>query len=87
MSIPSNIIGIGAGVLTGISMLPQLVKIIREKDAESVSLPMLLILCSGLAVWVWYGVLKSDWPIIVTNGFSFLVNATIVNLKLYYRKH
>lgn len=82
----SSFVGIAAGILTGVSMLPQLVKIIREKDADSVSLPMLLLLCSGLALWVWYGILRKDWPIIVTNGFSFLVNSTIVYLKLYYRK-
>jgi MtN3 and saliva related transmembrane protein len=81
----SQYVGIIAGVLTGISMLPQLVKIIKEKKAESVSLLMLIVLLAGLAGWVWYGILKNDYPIIITNSFSFLTNLSIIILTLIYR--
>lgn len=85
MSIPSQYIGLAAGIGTGISMLPQLFKIIKEKDADGISAGMLVVLMCGLALWVWYGVLKQDLPIIITNAFSFLVNATILALMLVYR--
>lgn len=83
-----NIIGIVAGVLTGISMLPQLVKMIKEKEGKDISAGMLIVLLAGLAVWVAYGIMKKDWPIIITNAFSFLVNSIIITLKFVYeRKH
>jgi MtN3 and saliva related transmembrane protein len=81
----SQYVGIIAGVLTGVSMLPQLIKIIREKEADSVSLLMLIVLLAGLAGWVWYGILKNDYPIIITNSFSFLTNLSIIILTLVYR--
>ena len=83
-----NIIGIVAGVLTGISMLTQLVKMIKEKEGKDISAGMLIVLLAGLAVWVAYGIMKKDWPIIITNAFSFLVNSIIITLKFVYeRKH
>jgi MtN3 and saliva related transmembrane protein len=84
-----NLIGIAAGVITGVSMLPQLFKIIKEKDAGKVSISMLIVLTVGLGMWVWYGIEKEDLPIIVTNAFSILVNMTTLALKLYFdrRKH
>ena len=83
-----NIIGIVAGVLTGISMLPQRVTMIKEKEGKDISAGMLIVLLAGLAVWVAYGIMKKDWPIIITNAFSFLVNSIIITLKFVYeRKH
>ncbi len=79
-------IGIGAGICTGIAMLPQLIKIIREKKAEAISYGMLLILLTGLAGWVWYGIIRDDYPVIVTNAFSFLVNLCILFFSLRYGK-
>jgi MtN3 and saliva related transmembrane protein len=75
-------VGIGAGVLTALSLLPQLVKVIREKSSESISLVMLIILLAGLAGWTWYGILKNDLAIILTNAFSLLTNLAIMVLTL-----
>jgi MtN3 and saliva related transmembrane protein len=78
-------IGIAAGILTAISMLPQLIKIIREKRTENMSFFMLFILLTGVAGWVYYGILKKDYPIIVTNSFSFLVNSLVIFFSIKYR--
>ena len=72
-----------AGVLTSISMMPQLIKVIKEKDVTNISLVMLAILISGLGLWVWYGVIKDEWPIILTNAFAFILN--IILLVFYFR--
>ena len=82
----SKYIGIVAGILTSVSLLPQLIKIIKEKKAENISVPMLLILLFGLAGWAWYGILKKDYPIIITNGFSFIINSIIIGFSLKYKK-
>lgn len=80
-----TIIGLFASIATGSSLLPQLCKIIKEKKAESVSLWMLAVLFIGLALWVWYGVLKSDWIIIISNSFSMMVNLIIAFLSVRYK--
>ena len=81
----TQITGIAAGVITGFSMVPQLVKVIREKKADDVSPWMLIILICGLALWVTYGIMKKDWPIIITNAFSCLMNITVLVLRFYYK--
>jgi MtN3 and saliva related transmembrane protein len=78
-------IGIGAGVLTAISMLPQLFKIIKEKKADDISFGMLIVLLAGIAGWIWYGIVKTDYPIIATNSFSFLVNSVVLGLSVRYK--
>ena len=82
----SSYVGIAAGILTAVSMLPQLVKIVREKKAEAISYFMLVILLAGIGGWIWYGILKNDYPIIFTNIFSFVVNSTIVIFSVKYKK-
>ena len=66
-------------------MLPQVVKIWKEKKAEEISLLMLLVLLSGIALWIVYGVMKKDFPIIVTNAFSLLVNIALMVLRIKYK--
>jgi MtN3 and saliva related transmembrane protein len=78
-------VGIVAGVFTGVSLLPQLIKLIRNKKAEDISLFFLGILFFGLCLWIWYGVLKEDVPIIATNSFSLLINSAMIVLGLKYK--
>jgi MtN3 and saliva related transmembrane protein len=80
----TQIVGTAAGVLTAVSMLPQLIKIVREKKAEDVSIIMLVVLISGLSLWTVYGFMRDDMPIIVTNCFSILVNVSLLALRIKY---
>jgi len=78
-------VGIAAGICTSVSLLPQLIKIIREKKADNISWIMLFILIAGLSMWVWYGILKKDLPILITNSFSLLVNMLIIYFTGKYK--
>jgi MtN3 and saliva related transmembrane protein len=81
----TNWVGIVAGVFTAVSLLPQLIKLIRDKKAKDISLFYLMILFCGLCLWVWYGFLKNDLPIIATNSFSLLVNTAMIVLGIKYK--
>ncbi len=81
-----KLIGIGASVGTGLSLLPQLIKISKEKKAENVSMPMLGVLFAGLVLWIIYGLLKEDWIIIVSNAVSLVLNGCIVVLSIRYKQ-
>ena len=83
---PTEIVGIAAGVCTSISLLPQLIKIFKHKKAEDISLFYLIILFIGLGLWIWYGVLRDDLPIVVTNGFSLVINGMIIVLGVKYKR-
>jgi MtN3 and saliva related transmembrane protein len=82
----TEVIGIIAGVFTSVSLLPQLVKIIKEKKAKDLSYGMLIVLLIGLGCWIWYGVLREDWPIIVTNGISFIINSLMIVFTIKYKE-
>ena len=81
-----EIIGIIAGVFTSASLLPQLIKTIKEKDASSLSTVMLLVLIVGVGLWIYYGFLKKDIPIIATNIFSDMVNLALLFFSIKYKK-
>lgn len=80
-----NIIGITAGILTSMSMLPQLLKVIKEKTVEDLSLPMIIILITGLSLWVWYGIMKNELPIIFSNAFAVIVNLFLLSYYLRFK--
>ncbi|MNJ92246.1 MtN3/saliva family protein [compost metagenome] len=84
--INENFLGIIAGILTSISMLPQLIKVLKEKNVDDLSPVMLLTLIIGLSLWVWYGIKKSEVPIIYSNNFAVLVNLCLLISYLIYRK-
>ena len=79
------IIGVAASACTAASLLPQLTKVLKEKKAENVSLWMLLVLFVGLGLWVYYGILKNDWIIIVSNSFSFVINLLLGVFAIKYK--
>lgn len=81
-----NLLGIIAGVLTSISMIPQLVKVLKEKNVEDISWIMLLILILGLSLWIWYGFLKDELPIILSNAFAVLINISLLICRIIYKK-
>ena len=83
----SEVVGIAAGVLTSASMLPQVVKMVQEKKASQVSVLMIMVLMAGIGLWIWYGVMKEDKPIIYTNSFSLLVNLFMAGCKFKYRNN
>lgn len=81
----TDIVGLIAGFFTSLSLLPQLIKLIKNKKAEDISLFYLIILFIGIALWTWYGFLQNDIPIIATNAFSLILNSIVIILGLKYK--
>ena len=82
----TQIIGLAAGVCTAVSLLPQIIKTIRTKKAEEVSLVMLFVLMTGIILWILYGFKKNDLPIIATNFVSLAANITMTVLRIRYHR-
>ena len=81
-----EVLGLVAGGITSVAMMPQLIKVIKEKNAEDISVVMLLVLITGLSLWVWYGILQNELPIILSNSFSVLVNITLLICCRMFKK-
>lgn len=82
----TELIGLIAGILTACSLIPQLVKTIRERNTDGVSALIYVILMAGTGLWVYYGILRDDFPLIITNAFSFGLNVLMLVLKIRYSK-
>lgn len=78
-------IGLTAGTLTTISFLPQVIKTWKSKSAKDISLAMFSTFCVGLFLWIVYGILEKDIPVIFTNTFTLVLAGTILYFKLTYK--
>jgi MtN3 and saliva related transmembrane protein len=78
-------IGLLAGTLTTISFLPQAIKTWRSKSARDISLTMFLTFCTGVLLWIIYGVSVQDLPVLVTNLVTLILAGTILFFKLKYK--
>ena len=76
--------GFTAAVLTTFAFLPQVIKIWKTKDAEDISLIMLLMFISGLLFWIVYAIQTNDLPVLLANAITLAFNSTILILKLVH---
>lgn len=83
----TQILGLVAGVCTSAASLPQIITAVKTKKAADVSPFMFIVLLTGNSLWVWYGAIKSDFPIIATNIVSIILSAIMLYLKFRYRKN
>ena len=78
-------IGSIAAVLTTFAFLPQVIKVIKTKDTESIALGMYLMQVLGIALWLAHGLIIHDLPLILANSISFILSAIILVYKIRYK--
>ncbi|MGB5553786.1 MAG: SemiSWEET transporter [Flavobacteriaceae bacterium] len=72
-----SIIGNLAASLTTISFLPQAIKTIRTKDTGGLSFPMYFMFVIGVTLWLVYGALNHQMPIIIGNLVTLVLAGII----------
>lgn len=82
----TTVIGLLAGGLTTIAFLPQVIKTWQSKSTKDISLSMFLSFCVGLILWIVYGTLTHDIPVLVANVVTLLLAGTILAFKLRYNE-
>jgi MtN3 and saliva related transmembrane protein len=80
-----TLIGLAAATLTTMSLIPQAVKVIKTRHTKDLSLAMYSGFTIGIALWLVYGVMVNDIPIIAANAISIVFAATILFMKLKYK--
>ena len=83
----NTIIGLSAGFLTTISLLPQLIKLYKTKLTRDISIYWTLLLTIGIVLWLIYGIILRDVPLIFANATGGLFSVLILIGKLLYRKY
>ncbi|TGL14747.1 hypothetical protein EHQ42_13080 [Leptospira levettii] len=76
-----NLIGYVAAFLTTVSFLPQVLRVVMTKQTRDISRNMYIMFFFGVVLWFVYGVLKSDFPIILANAVTLF----FVTIILYYK--
>jgi MtN3 and saliva related transmembrane protein len=84
IALAANVVGTVAGLCSMVSFVPQIVKILREKDASSVALRMYLVTVTGFVLWTTYGALQKSWPVFVSNAVCLGLTTAILILRLRY---
>ncbi len=76
-----TIIGLFAAFLTTISLFPQIIRVWKTKSVRDISVGMFLLMCGSVSIWLIYGLLLNDLPIIASNILVFAQAITILTLK------
>ncbi len=77
-------IGYSAGLLTTLSFLPQVVRAYRTRSCRDLSWPWLVVFILGLGLWLLYGVILTNWPMIFANIITLTFCFALVWMKLRY---
>ncbi len=80
-----SIIGFIAAIFTTSGFLPQAYKIIRTRSTKDISLTMYMVLEIGTLLWLIYGILIMQWPIIIANAISLSLISAILMLKIRFK--
>ena len=77
----ADVVGTGAALCSMTSFVPQIAKIVRERDASSVSLRMYAVTVTGFSLWTAYGLMIGSWPVAAANVVCLGLSATVLALK------
>jgi len=77
-----TVLGYLAAAASMASFAPQAWKIIRSRETKDISVGMYLLTVSAFALWLAYGVLQQQWPLVLSNGVCFLLAAFILLMTL-----
>ena len=78
--------GYFAAILTTLAFLPQLIKTLKTKKADDVSLITLVMFLTGVLSWIIYGYKISSTPILMANIITFILNLLILIFKISFSK-
>lgn len=77
-------LGYGAGLLTTMAFVPQVLQIYKTKSAKDVSLAMFLLFTLGVALWLVYGIITNSFPVVAANSVTLALSGVILYFKFRY---
>ena len=84
MNETATIVGYIAGTLTTVAYLAQVLRTLKQKRTKDISLGMYLMLCSGIAMWLVYGIFIHSWPVIIANAITLALSGSVLVMKIKF---
>jgi MtN3 and saliva related transmembrane protein len=81
------LLGILATIFAVSSTVPQIIKGIKTKKMDDVSVWLIMALITGLSLWVVYGIAKNDTVIAGGNSVGVSLNGILLLLKIRYSRN
>lgn len=75
-------LGFVAAALTTFAFIPQVVYCWKTRDTRSISLGMYACFCLGVLLWLVYGLMEQQWPVVAANAVTLVLASSILYLKL-----
>jgi MtN3 and saliva related transmembrane protein len=82
----TELLGFAAAACTTLAFLPQVVYVWRRRSAEDISLSMYLIMITGVALWIAYGLRIRSVPLVAANVATLALAGAVLLGKLRFRK-
>ena len=79
-------LGYAAAACTTLAFLPQVIYVWRRRSAEDISLSMYMIMVTGVALWIVYGLLIHSAPLVAANVATLVLAGAVLAGKLRFRK-
>ncbi|MHC1699080.1 MAG: SemiSWEET family sugar transporter [Geobacteraceae bacterium] len=80
-------LGLLAGILTSCAVLPQIYRAFRTRQVRDISVWQPILLVVGMGLWLLYGILIGDLPLIAANIFSISCNLLLIVMKVFYSEN
>ncbi len=76
----AKLLGYMAGFLSGIAFIPQVYKIYKHPHkTKELSLFTTVLYILGMTLWVIYGIVLKDYPVLLSCGFSGICNLYLLS--------
>lgn len=79
-----DVIGSMAAILTTTAFIPQAWQVWRTRHTADISLGMYTLFTTGVALWLYYGILLSAWPVIIANCITLLLAGAVLLMKIRF---
>lgn len=81
----TTIIGLLAAFSTTAAFIPQVVQILRTGNVDGISILMYSIFTTGVALWLTYGIIVNDLPMLLANSVTLILAISVLFLTIYKR--
>ena len=82
----TDVIGYLAGSMVVLLTMPQIIKVLKTKKAEDLSILTVIIFITASTLWIIYGVRIDSLPLIVMDAISAFLGICLLILKIYFDK-
>jgi len=82
MLTPTTVIGFVAAIASIAALIPQTIRIFRYNETENISIVTFIIVMVAMSLWITYGIIRMDWPLICSSIGLFMI-ASYTIYKIY----